>query len=635
MELTAEDFKQFFRASTTCSNIVGINLNSVYWLKSSLIFSNLMKMKNLVKLEIADVQITALQLSALVSKLSKLARLSFTWSWSSVPDAETVSAPALSERLSELSSLSIYISTADICPLDKITWMLQYCTGLTDLVIFSQFLHKDVSYSSQRFNITVMIKEMKFPKLTSLIVDIKNRTFPILLEREFLSKIFEGLRPAIVTKFWCSSYSKREFIDTPATSLDLVSISMKQPNLHIETEPLLAQQVGLSFKCEDEILNYVRSPCPNLKKLSLHHLMPCWTISEGPSNHTNHSSHNGLANICRNTDLLECLDEFSYSSNGFNESVKGLVTYNQVQRNIGSMLSTIKFKNLVKVALPLCGFIDFEDHEVLNKVTKDSMVNKRLAHDTGTYSGISFVNFFENVPALEHLEIVSCCIMRCTKGAEELLEKVTKLPKLKTLILVKIRVSFGNNSLFEKIFSCCSLLTHIHLNSLICDTQKLCRDLGIGLKKAENLKTLKVFQKQWTQFSNSLFSFLIENCLSLEQLILIDSSKAFTLKKFPVAELEKLTRKSSLCFLYITSQLLTTENIKKLKSNSRKVSSKKPFFVSRFVKEFNSDKYAFYQLSDIEGLPMVFQRSVLTINSLNTSYCSNSSVANITLDDMF
>ena len=55
----------------------------------------------------------------------------------------------------------------------------------------------------------------------------------------------------------------------------------------------------------------------------------------------------------------------------------------------------------------------------------------------------------------------------------------------------------------------------------------------------------------------------------------------------------------------------------------------------RFVKEFRPRKYAFYQLLDIDGLPMVYQRSVVTINTLNSSYCSNSSVANITLEDVF
>ena len=129
VNLPSQNFKHFFRDSSICSNIQGINLNSIYWLNSSIIFSNLIKMKNLARLEIADIQITSVQFSKMILKLTRLERLSFTWSWTSVPDAETVSDPVLSQRLSELSSLSIYISTSDICPLDKVTWMLQYCKG--------------------------------------------------------------------------------------------------------------------------------------------------------------------------------------------------------------------------------------------------------------------------------------------------------------------------------------------------------------------------------------------------------------------------------------------------------------------------------------------------------------------------
>jgi len=635
VNITAQKFKQFFSDSLICSNIQGINLNSVYWLNSSLIFSNLMKMKNLARLEIADVQITSMQISKIISKLTKLERLSFTWSWTSVSDAENVSDPALSQRLSELSSLSIYISTSDICPLDKVTWMLQYCRGLKHLALVSQLLHKDVSYSGQRYNITVMIKEMKFPKLTSLILDIRNRTFPILLDREFSCKIFEALTPSNIIKFWCSSYTKREFIAKAASSLELLTISMKQPGNHKQSEPLLARQASFSFTCEEEMFHYLRSPCPNLKKLSLQHLMPC--VKQGPdkdpnNRHTYHSCHNGIANIMKIPNLLEGLEELSYSTNGF---VTDAWT-TELHKNIGRILSSIKFQNLTKISLPLCGFLSEDDDEP-NMVAKmmRQLVNKRVATNPKPYSGKAFAKFADNVPGLQDLEIVSCPSMRISKGAESVLEKVAMLSNLKTLILVKIRVNFCNISLFEKILSGCPMLSHLHINSLICDAQKFCRDLSIGLKQAGNLKTLKVFQKQWTQFSKSLFSSLSENCHKLEQLILVDSSQGFTLKRFPIEELEMIARKDSLRFLYITSELLTMENVKKLKSMAKKITSKKPFFVSRFVKEFRPRKYAFYQLPDIDGLPMVYQRSVVTINTLNSSYCSNSSVANITLEDVF
>jgi hypothetical protein len=334
--------------------------------------------------------------------------------------------------------------------------------------------------------------------------------------------------------------------------------------------------------------------------------------------------------------LLEGLNELSFSTNGFNRRV-----FAPKELRVGKILASIKFQKLTKLALPLCGFLVSQEKGKTNSISpgvggrRDSHWNKKYQN----YFSSGFLTFAHNVPCLEHLEIVSCQEDLCTNvGAEDMLAHVTKLSKLNTLILVRIKVNFGIKSLFQEIFKNCAMLNHLHINSLNCDPQKFCRDLSLGLKDAGNLQILKVFQRQWTQFSKYLFSSISENCSKLEQLILIDTSKAFTLKKFPVEELLEVANKDSLIFLYVTSELFTLENIKKLRSHTKKNSAKKPFFISRFVKEFilaPAASYAFYQLEDLENLPMSFKRAVVTINSISTSYCSNSSVANLTVDDVF
>jgi len=512
--------------------------------------------------------------------------------------------------------------------------MLKHCTGLNHLAIFSEFLHKDVSYSINRFNITVSIRDMKFPKLKSLYIDMKNRTFPVLLEREFVSKIFAGLEAGNITQFWCSSYAKREFIATSTNSLELLTLCSPQsaPSL---SQPLRARQASLSFSCEEEIFYHLCNPCPGLRKLSLHHLRPCHPTSR----ELDHTCHAALAKVMKvKQEVLEGLEELSYSTNGFEG--KGDSNLRSIMFSMGKMLATLKFQNLTKVALPLCVLLSSPDQKNDTRLSSGTQPNKRISHDSarvsGRFSNSSFLAFVDNVPGLEHLEIASCPDLDCAKvGAEDILEAVTKLSNLETLILSKILVNFSSKPLFQRIFCSCPKLSHLHLNSLVCDVQKLCKDLVLGLKQAHSLRILKLFQKQWTQHSKSLLAALKESCLQLEQLVIIDSSKAFTLKQFPLAELVEIAQKESICLLYITSELLTTENIKKLKSIMRKISLNKPYFVSRFVKEFVQGKYAFYQLADVANLPMVYHRAVVSINSLSTSYCSNSSVANVTIEDVF
>jgi len=650
--VTAQNFKQFFASSSVCAKIQGINLNSIFWLNSSLIHSNLIKMKNLKSLHIADVLLSSKQFSSIISKLTSLQKLSFSWTWTSISEAEEVSDPSLSKTLSQLSCLNMYISTTDICPLDKITWMLKHCTGLEQLAIFTEILDKDVSHSNSRYNITVNIKEMSFPKLKNLMLDIKNRTFPGLLEREVVSKIVGGLDPAIIEVFWCSSYWKSDF-----PQIATMDDKSKFKQLSIIQQPISAinpfsigsnvKQASLTFCCEQHIFDLLGSPCSTLEKLSLQHMMPCSNKSLLPL-HCSHSCHGFLAKIMmQHQDTLAGLKELSYRTNGHcakdDKAVgrMGLIGNGLLQTDIfkiGTILSSIKFQNLTKLALPVCGLLDSQDQNVDSAGMSNGMGKKRISHGVKkqNFSNTGFQSFASCVPGLEHLEILPCDgDLCCNAGAEGILEVVPKFTKLKTLILVKIAVNFNSKPIFLEIFSNCRSLEHLHLSSLTCDIQKLCRDLSLGLGKASNLKILKMFQNQWTQFSKKLLEAVIEGCDDLEQMVLIDSSKAFTLKKFPLEDLIEVAKKDKLSFLYICSELLNLENIKSLKSKVRKLANKKPFFISRFLKEFVRNKSAFYHLEDLSNLPMVFHRAVTGINSLTNKYCSTSSVGNVTIEDVF
>ena len=201
--------------------------------------------------------------------------------------------------------------------------------------------------------------------------------------------------------------------------------------------------------------------------------------------------------------------------------------------------------------------------------------------------------------------------------------------------LIKLTLRFGNKLLFLDIFTNCPCLEQLHINSLTCDTQKLCRDLEKSFFRAKRLRTLKVFQSQWTQFSPNLLQSLAENCNNLDQVVLVDNSKAFTLKKFPVDKLLLVAKKKSMRFLYITSELLNQDNIQKLKSEVRKICKLKPYLICRFVKEFVQGKRAFYHLEDVCNLPMDYFKAVTSINSIAGSYHSNSVVGNINLENVF
>eukprot|EP00092_Neocalanus_flemingeri_P016321 GFUD01017666.1.p1 GENE.GFUD01017666.1~~GFUD01017666.1.p1 ORF type:complete len:702 (+),score=167.71 GFUD01017666.1:80-2185(+) len=640
--VTASNFKQFFSSSSVCLKIQSINLNAIVWLNSSLLHSNLSKMKNLQELHIADVLFSSNQFSSLLSKLTRLQKLSFTWTWTTKEEADEVSKPSLSNTFSQLSSLNMYISTKDICPLDKITWMLQYCTGLEHLAIFTEILHKDVTYSNNRFNITVNIKDMKFMKLKNLMLDLKNRTYPGLLEREFVSKIVAGLDPANMDGFWCSSYWKREFLALPPgddnnnSKLRLLTISTDYR--HPSSLGSNTKQASLSFACEKHISDLLATPCPKLEKLTLQHLLPCQNKSEWP-HHCSHSCHGFLSKIMKeHKGSLAGLKELSYRTNGFRDKDRDNKVDGVLHMETGQMLSSIKFLQLTKLALPLCGLLDSPDQTDDSAGMSSGMGKKRISHGVKklNFSNNGFLEFASSLPGLEHLEILPCVSDQCSNaGAEGVLEAVPKLSKLKTLILVKVALNFTSKPLFQEIFSSCLSLEHLHLSSLTCDTQKFCRDLGLGLKKANSLKVLKVFQNQWTQFSKNLLEPVIEGCGLLEQMVLIDSSKAFTLKKFPLNDLIEIAKKDRLSFLYICSELLTIENIKKLKSEVKKSTNKKPFLISRFQKVFVRDKLAFYHLEDLSNLPMVFHRAVAGINSLTNSYCSTSTVGNVTIEDVF
>lgn len=497
-----------------------------------------------------------------------------------------------------------------------------------------------------RYNITVNIKDMKFVKLNSFILDMKNHTFPGLLEREFVGKLFQGLELARLKVFWCSSKWKRDFhivlSDDKSTEvkIELLTVDTDSGRLPCPMGSSV-RQVSLSYTCELAISDYTHQHLPKLEKLSLTNLMPCPSLrSEAIQSCLCNSCHQVIPKLLKEQKAtLARLKEFSYRTNGF--VVKDRKCGNSdVHLENGTLMSSIKFQHLTKLALPLCGLLDSQDMAGGKQATTNNGMQgrKRVSHGVRkqNFSSAGFFNFTLTVPSLEHLEILPCTDMLCSSaGAEGVLEAVSNCSKLKTLILVQIAVKFSGKPLLLDIFSNCPKLEHLHLSNLTCEAQKLFKDLSLGLERASSLKVLEIFQSQWTQFSKQLFESVIKGCVNLEQLVVIDTSKAFNLQKFPLGKLIEIARLDKLSFLYICSELITLENIKKLKSEVRKIAAKKPFLISRLQKEFVREKSAFYHLEDLSGLPMVYHKTVANINSLARGYCSNSSVANVTIEDVF
>ena len=72
-----------------------LNINGLYRMSASSIHAQVVKMKNLEELHVGDILFLARQFSSLISRLSKLKKLSLSWTWVEV---EEITAPGLVVR---------------------------------------------------------------------------------------------------------------------------------------------------------------------------------------------------------------------------------------------------------------------------------------------------------------------------------------------------------------------------------------------------------------------------------------------------------------------------------------------------------------------------------------------------------
>ena len=93
--VTRENWKYFFSSPQTCQLVHSLNLNGLYWMPASSIHAQVVKMKNLEELHVGDILFLARQFSSLISRLSKLKKLSLSWTWVEV---EEITAPGLVVR---------------------------------------------------------------------------------------------------------------------------------------------------------------------------------------------------------------------------------------------------------------------------------------------------------------------------------------------------------------------------------------------------------------------------------------------------------------------------------------------------------------------------------------------------------
>ena len=530
--LNKENLKFFFSIPSTCAKVVSLNINGVHWIAPSAIQAQILKMRNLEELHVGDILFSPKQFSSLVSRLSKLTKLSLTWHWVEVADVQVITSPELGSVYSQLQHLNLYLATGDRCPLDKVTWLLALCRDLTHLSVFSQTVHRDVRSSINRFNIVISTREFALPALNTVIWDIRNESYPSLL----VSEVKQRLR-------LCQRSS--QFI-TDQTRLFSYRSQQGPEVLELQQQP---------SECQERRL--------------------CLYDDEGEDS-IPLSMYKNLAELCSHSKLPSAPDD--------------------------------TFETLEKISF--------------------------LFYD---WDGYGFGLPIGNMTRLRHLEI-KYLHASCADTSGLLDGLASSAPQLETLILCGAPISPSNDRVITKLFQSCQNLTHLELSDLGYQPQRLFTDLESGLKEAKGLKSLKLKQKQLTQYISRLLESLSENSDLIEQVVLVDSSRAFTLKKYPIEAVLKLSQKKSVKFVYICSDLLTLEDVKFMKRKVKSLLEEKPFLLVRLQLKLPSTvrllSRPFYNVDDICDLPLEFQGSVASLH-VDSNMRASTSVASLTVGDIF
>ena len=604
--LTAGSLKQFLAGAHTCDKIRILNLNGVYWIQPSLIQSQLVKMKNLTELNVGDIGFTAKQFSSILTKLPTLTKLSFTWRWYTAPETREILKPELETFYSKLTQLHIFLAVGDNYPLDAVSQMLAKCNKLEQLVMFSEIIDGGIpNLSSDRYNISARMYEVDLPRLQTLVLDFKNLTMPELLLRSFKERFDVISKPTMLSSEG-ELYSSTWLLSNKNQKLSQLSLSISE------------QDIGKTFEMLEKYAEDRK-----LRKLLLYNPDPDYYYCEKSSHNVIHDIFKLSSNFFRNLQELNLHSYYDY---------KILLSVSPDSRTSpscaaaafpGTLCDPQYLENLDKLSLPICGYLDSDNTKCI-----------QLWKQTLTANG--FGEAVKEMKSLTHIEIKFCPVKLFNEfGAVKVVETLAHVPQLKSLVISNVGFQVNpSDSIFPKLFNGCENLRELHLCSLQTDPQKLFTSLERGLKSAKSLIVLKVFQKQFTQYSQRLLVAMKDFCKQLEQIIIVDPSNSFTLRRFPVAiVIELLTSLNKLRFLYLGSGLLTLEEVKTLKSAAKRITKTRPWLVARYQSRIHQEP--FYSLEDVTELPMELQRSVATLEISAESQWSQSDVATVSVNQYF
>ena len=181
-DVRAEVLKEFFSGS--CDEVKQLNLNGLYWIKPSVICSLVLKMPNLTHLHVGDILFTAKQFHSILTKLSSLKVLSFTWHWYKNSDLDVIADEKLTEVYQRLSSLTLYIATGAHYSQMPIAKMLCKCSSLKHLVILSENIdgttEQGYEHSHKIWEIAGTFPSMPKDNIQEVLLHVMNRNIPAL-----------------------------------------------------------------------------------------------------------------------------------------------------------------------------------------------------------------------------------------------------------------------------------------------------------------------------------------------------------------------------------------------------------------------------------------------------------------------
>ena len=165
-----------------------LSLSSLHWLPPSLLTATISRLTSLTHLNIADLRITPGHLTTLLSSLP-LTHLAFTWSWSEAKVGNRWGKVAA--HLARLQEVKVHLATSAEarCPLDHLTHLLALATNLTRLAVFTPTIPSNATTNTARYNVTTNFRPMVLSKLRSLVLVLANRTYPVLVVRQFLDLV--------------------------------------------------------------------------------------------------------------------------------------------------------------------------------------------------------------------------------------------------------------------------------------------------------------------------------------------------------------------------------------------------------------------------------------------------------------